>query len=33
MVNVNGTLGNKIDADDLEGMREWLRASRPGGQG
>lgn len=32
-VNIDGSLGEKIDPDDLESMREWLRASRPSSQG
>jgi len=31
-VNEDGSLGLKVDPDDLEVLREWLRASRPSGQ-
>jgi len=31
-VNEDGSLGMKVDPDSLEGLREWLRASRPASQ-
>jgi len=30
-INEDGSLGGKIDPDNLDSMREWLRASRPEG--
>lgn len=32
-VNEDGSLGAKIDTDDLEVLREWLRNTRPSSQG
>lgn len=31
-VNEDGSLGMKVDPDSLDGLREWLRASRPASQ-
>jgi hypothetical protein len=31
-VNQDGSLGEKIDPDNLDAMREWLRQSRPASQ-
>lgn len=31
-VNEDGSLGAKVNPDDLDVLREWLRASRPSGQ-
>lgn len=32
-VEEDGSLGGTVDLDDLEGMREWLRKTRPSGAG
>lgn len=31
-VEADGRLGDEVDLDDLEGMREWLRRTRPSGR-